>query len=259
MWNICGSALTAPVRVLTAMQLHLPHGPNPFARHLAMRRGIPRTSRCKYEKDSPGKSTEYEFSSCPARCLNCVAEICLPTCKSSISRRVRSRRKRAQTVSMGFKSPLHGGNQTSPLQIAELMLDFRFKHNICTNKLHPEQQSTSFNLIRTHSALQNMSFQKLLRNQPETTPLWCAVAQRFPMFYGASAWHHQKLTRTSRKRVWGIVKHEDSKTTPKYARTDPKTSQNVRLQKLLRNVLSATPSIRSNRWGLMRKPRNKTE
>lgn len=139
------------------------------------------------------------------------------------------------------------------------MLDFRFKHNICTNKLHPEQQSTSFNLIRTHSALQNMSFQKLLRNQPETTPLWCAVAQRFPMFYGASAWHHQKLTRTSRKRVWGIVKHEDSKTTPKYARTDPKTSQNVRLQKLLRNVLSATPSIRSNRWGLMRKPRNKTE
>ena len=112
MWNICGSALTAPVRVLTAMQLHLPHGPNPFARHLAMRRGIPRTSRCKYEKDSPGKGTEYEFSRCPARCLNCVAEICLPTCKSSISRRVRSRRKRAQTVSMGFKSPLHGGNLT---------------------------------------------------------------------------------------------------------------------------------------------------
>ena len=64
------------------------------------------------ESVGPGAGTAYEFRSCATRCLYCAAVTCLPTRRSSISRMLKSRRRRADTVLMGFKSPLHGGNRT---------------------------------------------------------------------------------------------------------------------------------------------------
>ena len=87
--------------------LHLPHGPKLLARQLAKRRGIPRNSRCKKEYGCPWDGTVYEVSSCPTRCLYWVTVMYLPACKSSISRALKSIRKRAQTVSIGFRSPVN--------------------------------------------------------------------------------------------------------------------------------------------------------
>ena len=112
MTSIHCSALTAAGRKKARGSPYLPHGPKLFARHLARRRGIPRTSRCKKECCCPCEGTVYEVRSCPTRCLYWVTVMCLPAAKSSISRAFKSIRRRAQTVSMGFKSPLQGGKRT---------------------------------------------------------------------------------------------------------------------------------------------------
>ena len=108
----CSALTAADTRNCLRAWNHFPHGPKRFARHCARRRGIPRTSRCKKEYSCPSVGTVYEVSSCATRCRYWVTVLCLPACKSSISRLFKSARKRAQTASIGFESPLQGGKRT---------------------------------------------------------------------------------------------------------------------------------------------------
>ena len=82
----CSALTAADTRKLLRAWNYFPHGPKRFARHFVRRRGIPRTSRCKKEYSCPSIGTVYEASSCPTRCRYWVTVLCLPACKSSISR-----------------------------------------------------------------------------------------------------------------------------------------------------------------------------
>ena len=62
--------------------------------------------------DSPACGTPYDVRSSEARRLYWQVLKECPACKSAISCTARSRRRRAHTVSIGFKSPLFGGNFT---------------------------------------------------------------------------------------------------------------------------------------------------
>ena len=86
----CSALTAADTRFFLRAWSHFPHGPKRFARHFARRRGIPRTSRCKKEYSCPSVGTVYEVSSCATRCRYWVTVLCLPACKSSISRLFKS-------------------------------------------------------------------------------------------------------------------------------------------------------------------------
>ena len=98
--------------LFTGGAAHLPQGPYRFALHLVNRRGMPRKRRERYEMDSPACGIPYDIRINEARRLYWQVPTKRPACKSSISCMAKSRRRRAHTVSIGFRSPLFGGNFT---------------------------------------------------------------------------------------------------------------------------------------------------
>ena len=104
---------------------YLPHGPYLFFLAFFNLAGIPRTSFSKYEYSSPGPFKLKECRIWETLCRNCATEMMWSCFKSSNSLLPNSFLNADQTVSMGLKSGLAGGN----LMAVILCLRYSQHHN----------------------------------------------------------------------------------------------------------------------------------